>query len=146
MRELGRILVVDDEPEICAVLAEFLESKGLTVATARDGATALRLAGELAPHVVLLDVRMPGMGGLAVLRELRRLPDPPGVILVTAVRDEAVGQEALALGAADYIAKPFDLSYLELSVLTKVTAALGGEPGRRPPRPGDLIRGDEPGR
>jgi CheY-like chemotaxis protein len=132
---------VDDEPGICEVLAEFFVGQGLSVATARSGSTALRLMREAPCHVVLLDIRMPGMDGLAVLRELQQLPEPPGVIMVTAVQDEAVGQEALALGAADYITKPFDLAYLELSVLSKVITILGGEPRQPGHRLSDLIRG-----
>ena len=146
MGDPGRILVADDEPAIREVLTEFFEDEGFSVATAPDGPPALRLLREAAYHVLLLDIRMPGMDGLTVLRELQRLPHPPGVLMVTAVRDEAAGREALALGAADYITKPFDLEYLELRVVTKIITVLEGEPGQPGPRMGDLIRGQDPNR
>jgi DNA-binding response OmpR family regulator len=81
-----------------------------------------------------------------VLRELQRLPEPPGVLMLTAVRDETIGRETMVLGTADYITKPFDLEYLELRVLTKVITVLGGDLRPPGPRLSELIRGEDPDR
>jgi two-component system response regulator AlgR len=111
-----RTLIVDDEPlaiERMQVLCN--EIDGLTVAgTASDGAAALRLAGKLDPDLVLLDMTMPGMDGLAVAREFGRAEQPPAVIFVTAHEDFAV--EAFDLDAVDYVLKPVARERLERAV------------------------------
>jgi CheY-like chemotaxis protein len=121
---MARILVVDDEPDSVELLEEFLTSKGYEVATASDGEEALRKVKEERPHLVLLDVRMPGMNGLDVLRKMREFDRDVGVIMVTAVNEEDTGREALKLGAFDYIVKPLNLEYLERSLWYKVTTML----------------------
>jgi two-component system, cell cycle response regulator len=103
-----RILVVDDEPDIRRLLARLLKSGGYHVTAAPDGPTALALAAELDPDLVLLDVSMPGMDGYAVCRALQQRERVPAVIFVSAygtTRDRVEGLEA---GAVDYVVKPFD--------------------------------------
>jgi len=113
---LGRILVVDDEEPVRDVLCEYFESQGFGVEAAPDGEAALAALGRLRPDLVLLDVRMPGIDGVEVLRRIRRAdPDVP-VIMVTANEDVALAKEMLKLGAFDYVAKPFDFSYLDRGV------------------------------
>ena len=113
---LGRILVVDDEEPVRDVLCEYFESQGFGVEGAPDGEAALAALGRLRPDLVLLDVRMPGIDGVEVLRRIRRAdPDVP-VIMVTANEDVALAKEMLKLGAFDYVAKPFDFSYLDRGV------------------------------
>jgi two-component system response regulator AlgR len=111
-----RTLIVDDEPlaiERMQVLCS--EIDGLSViGTASDGEAALRLAGKLAPDLVLLDMTMPGIDGLAVARELGRAEEPPAVIFVTAHEDFAV--EAFDLDAVDYVLKPVAGERLERAV------------------------------
>jgi DNA-binding response OmpR family regulator len=98
------------------VLCEYFESQGFGVEGAPDGEAALAALGRLRPDLVLLDVRMPGIDGVEVLRRIRRAdPDVP-VIMVTANEDVALAKEMLKLGAFDYEAKPFDFSYLDRGV------------------------------
>ncbi len=134
---LGRILVVDDEEPVRDVLCEYFESQGFGVEGAPDGEAALAALGRLRPDLVLLDVRMPGIDGVEVLRRIRRAdPDVP-VIMVTANEDVALAKEMLKLGAFDYVAKPFDFSYLDRAVtagLRRAVAASARRP-RRPSRP-----------
>jgi len=110
---MPRVLIVDDEPDFVELLREFLTAKGYEVAAAYDGEEALRKVKEDRPHLVLLDVRMPKMNGLEVLRQLREIDHEVGVIMVTAVDEEETGRQALKLGAFDYVIKPLDLKYLE---------------------------------
>jgi two-component system response regulator AtoC len=121
MKMAGRVLVVDDEPEAVELLQEFLQAKGYEVSTASDGAEALRKVKEERPHLLLLDIHMPKMDGLEVLRQLRAIDQEVGVIMVTGVNEEAIGRQAMALGAFDYIVKPLDLPYLERSLWYKLT-------------------------
>jgi CheY-like chemotaxis protein len=121
---MPRVLVVDDEPDSVELLQEFLAAKGYEVLSAADGEEALQKVKADRPHLILLDVRMPGMNGLEVLRQVRQIDQEVGVIMVTAVNEEETGRQALALGAFDYIVKPLDLAYLERSLWYKVTTML----------------------
>jgi len=118
---MPRVLVVDDEPDAVELLTEFLRAKGYEVITASDGEEALRKVKEDRPHLILLDVRMPKLNGMEVLRRVREIDREVGVIMVTAVNEEETGREALKLGAFDYITKPLDLKYLEKSLWYKIT-------------------------
>ena len=115
-----KILVVDDEIEACNALKEFLEVKGYEVYTAQDGKTALDQVQELSPQLVLLDMIMPGMHGIEVLQEIKKVDPKIGVIMVTVVTDESQAKKALELGAYDYITKPVDLNYLDNVVMVKI--------------------------
>jgi DNA-binding response OmpR family regulator len=118
---MPRVLVVDDEPDARELLSEFLTAKGYEVLTASNGEEALRKVKEDRPHLILLDVRMPKMNGLEVLKQVREIDHEVGVIMVTAVNEEETGRQALKLGAFDYITKPLDLKYLERSLWYKIT-------------------------
>jgi two-component system, OmpR family, phosphate regulon response regulator PhoB len=113
-----RILVVDDEPDITALVAYHLAKAGYRVSTAADGHDALRSARDERPDVVVLDLMLPGMSGYEVLQELRRSDDTAhvGVILLTARREEADRLRGLSLGADDYLVKPFSPDELALRV------------------------------
>jgi DNA-binding response OmpR family regulator len=117
---MPRVLVVDDEPSIREMLVEYLTLKGYEAKSVTNGMEAIRLVREDRPHLVLLDVCMPGMSGLEVLQRIREIDPGIGVIMVTAVTEEALGREALKLGAFDYITKPLDFAYLERAVWYKV--------------------------
>ena len=117
----SRVLVVDDEPKAVELLQEFLQGKGYEVLTASDGAEALRTVKVERPHLILLDIQMPKMDGLEVLRQIREIDPTIGVIMVTGVNEEAVGRKAVELGAFDYIVKPLDLPYLERTLWYKLT-------------------------
>jgi two-component system, OmpR family, response regulator ResD len=102
----GSILVVDDEPTITDVVSRYLERAGYSTRVAGDGADALRLAGESRPDLVVLDLMMPGMDGLEVMRRLREV-ERVSVILLTAKGEHADRIIGLRLGADDYVVKPF---------------------------------------
>jgi DNA-binding response OmpR family regulator len=99
-------LVVDDEPKIRDIVRRYLEADGFTVTESADGPAALRAAHDQRPDLIVLDVMLPGLDGVEVLRRLRETSQTP-VILLTA-RDEEVDKLiGLAVGADDYITKPF---------------------------------------
>jgi DNA-binding response OmpR family regulator len=98
---MARVLVVDDEREIVDILREYLSRKGYAVSAAYDGLEAIQKLKEERPHVVLLDIKMPKMNGLEVLRQMRKLDQEVGVIMITGVLDEETGRAALTLGAFD---------------------------------------------
>src|SRR5436189_6305850 len=113
-----RILVVDDEPDITALVAYHLAKEGYRVTTAGTGADALRSAREEHPDMVVLDLMLPGHSGFEVLAELRRRDETRdvGVLLLTARTDEPDRIKGLPLGADDYLAKPFPPNGLLLRV------------------------------
>ena len=118
---MRKVLVVDDEPQAVELLEEFLTAKGYAVVGASGGEEALRRLKEERPHLMLLDIRMPVMDGLEVLRRAREIDREVGIIMVTAVSEENTGREALRMGAYDYITKPLDFDYLERALWVKIT-------------------------
>lgn len=108
-----KILVIDDDQAILGFLKNFLVRRGMEVTTATSGDEALSRIGQDQPGVILLDVRLPGMGGLEVLHRIKQIDRRIDVIMITGFSDEEVGRQAMAMGAFDYILKPFDLDYLE---------------------------------
>jgi CheY-like chemotaxis protein len=109
----ARVLVVDDELEFRKVLAEYLEDRGFDVMEAQDGEEALLRVPDFHPHIVLMDVMMAGMGGVEALRRIKTTALETCVIMVTAVEDIDSARGALALGASDYVTKPFSFQYLD---------------------------------
>lgn len=122
-RGKGRILVVDDEEVVRKLLERFFSSKGFEVFCAGNGEEALRLVKRERPHLMLLDIRMPGMDGVEVLKAVRGIDSTLTVIMVTANNDLAVARETIQSGASDYIVKPFDINYLETTVMAKIFLA-----------------------
>jgi len=131
MVEPTHIIVVDDEPEICEMLSDYLGHAGFAVSTAEDGAAMRRVLEERPADLVILDINMPGEDGLSLARYLRANVKV-GIVMLTAageVVDRIVGLE---MGADDYLAKPVDLRELLArirAVLRRVpaeTAAAGG--------------------
>ena len=111
-----RVLIVDGEAEIVSGLREFLIPKAYEVLAASDGQEALQKVWQAHPHAVLLASRLPTTNGLEVLRQIRALDRDVGIIMIAEARDETLGRVALQLGACDYIRKPLNLRYLELSL------------------------------
>jgi DNA-binding response OmpR family regulator len=103
----GSVLVVDDEPTIAEVVSRYLERAGYRTAIAHDGAEALAHAARGCPDLVVLDLMLPGVDGLEVMRQLRDGPTPPAVILLTAKGEESDRVVGLRQGADDYVVKPF---------------------------------------
>ena len=121
----GRILVVDDELSVAGVLSEYFSNKGYTVKTVRAGAEALKILPSFRPGVVLLDVRMPGLDGVEVLKRIRAVDTSVSVIMVTANEDVGLAREMLKIGAFDYVAKPFDFVYLDQAISLGLIQASG---------------------
>ena len=117
-----KILVVDDEEDVRLYLADFLEEREFSVDTAENAEEALGKLDKNLPDIVLLDIMMPGMDGLECLEKIKRKFQKVTVIMITALKNEALMAKALKLGATHYIIKPFSLSYLETE-LGKITAA-----------------------
>ena len=109
---MPRVLVVDDDPPLRRMLERTLAAEGYEVSVAADGGAALAEAERAAPDVIVLDVAMPGLDGLAVARRLRDKGDPTPILMLTArdaVPDRVSGLEA---GADDYLVKPFAVEEL----------------------------------
>jgi len=113
-----KILVVDDEPDFCEALRDFLGSKGFEVAIALSGEEALPAYMQEKPDVVLLDIQMPGMDGLETLRALKAIDPEAAVIMLTTIVDEPLAKQARAKGALEYITKPIDMDYLDTTIAT----------------------------
>jgi two-component system, OmpR family, KDP operon response regulator KdpE len=109
------ILAVDDEPGILRVIKLELSGQGFRVLTASNGEEGLRMAEEHRPDLVLLDIVMPEMTGLEVMRELRERSNVP-IIMLTAKRSETDKVMGLEMGADDYLPKPFSLDELSARV------------------------------
>lgn len=123
MQARPHILVVDDEPQITRVLRTTLNAQGYEIRVANDGETALEMAKDFAPDLVITDLAMPNMNGIELCRNLRKVSQVP--ILVLSVRGEERSKvEALDSGADDYITKPFSTGEL----LARVRAALRRSP------------------
>jgi two-component system KDP operon response regulator KdpE len=121
----GRILVIDDEPQITRVLRASLSTQGFDVRAANDPEEGLRLYSEWQPDLVITDLMMPGMSGVEVCRAIRATSSIP--ILVLSVRDHERSKiEALDAGADDYVTKPFSIQEL----LARVRAHLRRAPER----------------
>lgn len=116
----GTILVVDDEPKLRTVLQEFFQLHGFTVTTAASGEEAIEELERSKPSVILLDIKMPGMDGLVTLKKIKALRPDPVVIMMTGLEEEGLLAQAVALGAYDYLVKPFDLSYIESTFLSRI--------------------------
>jgi len=105
-----RMLVVDDEPDICECLQDFFSTRGFTVTCAYSGEDAMERLAEEPADVMLLDIILPGIHGLEVLKRARELYPALKVVMVTAL-DQATRQiEAQRYGACGYVRKPFDFS------------------------------------
>ncbi|MCX5826265.1 MAG: sigma-54 dependent transcriptional regulator [Deltaproteobacteria bacterium] len=104
----SRVLVADDEEEIRKILSNILEKEGFEVITASDGEQAMQKICSDIPDAVLLDVRMPGLNGMEVLKKIKAIDENLPVVLVTAYADTHQAVEAMKEGAYDYLAKPFD--------------------------------------
>ena len=107
------VLVVDDEPRVGLLFEKILSEEGYHVVTATSGQRALALAAAAPPYLILLDIVMPELDGMATLRELRQQGHQGTVIVLTAHGTLKSAREAMALDAYDYITKPFCLDFLK---------------------------------
>lgn len=110
-----KILVVDDDPAARRILALLLQATG-EVLEASSGGEALRIIEAERPRLMLLDMTMPGMSGLEVLKAPQTSAAKMTILMLTGQNDIELAKQALALGAAEYITKPFDLAHLKEKV------------------------------
>ena len=108
---MEKILIVDDEMHVVRLLQNYLISKQYEVYTAASGSEAIQKVKDVMPHIVFLDIIMPGMGGIETMQEIKRINPKIVVTMVTAVVDEELAKRTLQLGADDYIIKPIDLKF-----------------------------------
>jgi len=130
------VLIVDDEPVVCDVLHDELSEQGYLCTTVLSGDDALAKLATQDFDAVLLDIRLPGMSGMEVLREIWLNHGNTATIMITAINDVDTAVEAMKLGASDYIVKPFDLDRVNTSIRT----ALETKPATaKPPAEMDAI-------
>jgi DNA-binding response OmpR family regulator len=125
-----RILVVEDEPRILAFVARGLEAEGFAVDAAEDGVDALERARRGHPDCVVVDLLLPGVDGLTVLRELKRERPELPVLVLSARSDLATKLRGFELGADDYLAKPFALDELIARIRAQLRRPERSEPAR----------------
>lgn len=116
-------LVVDDVPDVRTLLCTLAQRRGFQVLEASDGEEGVRLAREHAPHLILLDLRLPKLDGLEALAQIREEDPQVAVVIVAALPDRAQLQRALDLGAVDFVRKPFDPAEVDF-VLDRVYRAV----------------------
>jgi DNA-binding response OmpR family regulator len=107
---MRRLLIVDDEPKVCDYLKAFFSAKGLAVEVAFTGADAIERLMEHPVEAILLDICLPDMSGLEVLKRAKELSPEATIIMVTALDQEESKIDAKVYGATSYVTKPFDLS------------------------------------
>jgi YesN/AraC family two-component response regulator len=113
---MGKILVIDDEKATLSMFRLFLDAYGYTVYTAENGAEGLAIFQKEKPEIVLTDIKMPGIDGLAVLRQIKAIDPNTAVIVITGHGDTALAEQAMALDAVDFINKPIKRQALDAAL------------------------------
>lgn len=126
-----RVLVIDDEVKFCALVKTFLAGRGYEVATASTTQDALLQIEQFHPDVVLMDILMPGLSGLELLKLIRDQAFPPRVIMVTASEKDEMVQQAMRDGAEAYVCKPIELETLD-RLISRVWPSLDRRSGWPP--------------
>ncbi len=140
--EAATILIVDDEPEICWIVKKALSDEGYDVSTAFTGEQGLQAAGIIQPDLVFLDLKLPGVDGLEVLRQLRTRHRDQTVVILSAFDDVTSAVRAMKYGAYDYLSKPLNLDELRITVKNALqTSRLQQEVKRLQ---GQIVRRQEP--
>jgi len=119
-----KILVVDDESDICDFVKTFFKERGFHVLTALNAEDAISITKKDRPDLILLDIKMKGMDGIAALSHIREFDKNAKIIMVTALDDQEKMREAYRLGAVGYITKPLALDQLEEAVGKNLKVAL----------------------
>lgn len=119
-----KLLIVDDDLPTCDFLSRYLGKRDYRIFTANDGEKALSIVKEKQPNIILLDIKMPGSSGMTVLQKIKEIDKTAKVIMMTAVKDEAMIELAKEYGASDYITKPFSLEHLEKDIMPKILKQL----------------------
>lgn len=129
-----KLLVVDDQPEVCSLLEEFFSARGYEVERALGGLEALAKIEKNPPAMVLLDVRMPDLDGIEVLRKIREAGPRPPVLMMSGNDDVTVAKRTIELGAVDYVLKPFDFDNID-RIVHKTLSESGAGPESGEPAP-----------
>jgi two-component system OmpR family response regulator len=119
MTDARKILIVDDDVDIVQIVSTMLAGRGWEVRTAFGGEEALRVVAADHPDIVLLDIMMPHMNGLEVLRQIRAVSPASRIIMITAFGDVESYLDSMELGACEYVNKPFETAEL-LRVIGRV--------------------------
>lgn len=109
-----KILVVDDEPAIGNLFQKFLGKRGYRVVATTNGKDAINKVVKETPDLVFLDIKMPGMDGIELMQELKKINKKLAVVILTGYGSLKTAREAMKLGAYDYITKPFDIKLIML--------------------------------
>jgi DNA-binding response OmpR family regulator len=120
MQNTVQILYVDDEENLRTLVQQQLTTEGFAVETADDGDTAIEKLGKKSYEVVLLDIRMPRLNGIEVLKHMKNKGMTTRIIMLTAVDDLTVALEAVKMGAIDYLTKPYDYNELVSAIMRAV--------------------------
>ena len=108
MNKSANLLIVDDDERICRMLGRYLKREGFQIRAAADGAIMWQFLKDTLPELIILDLKLPGVDGITLARELRIKYPPIGIVILTAkddIKDTIIGLE---VGADDYVTKPFD--------------------------------------
>lgn len=136
-----RILIIDDDPKLCRLIADYLQPLGYCVAAEHTGPTGLSRALAEPFDAILLDVMLPGISGLDVLRELRKMSPVP-VLMLTALGEEADRIVGLELGADDYLPKTFSTRELLARLRAVLRRSILTARSMEPPQAAPLVVGD----
>ncbi len=120
------ILIIDDDEGVLHLFQEILRTEKYTVLTARSGREALELVGRKRPALAILDLKMPDMTGIHILRRIKEQDDNIEVIIITAYGAIRTARMAMRLGAYEYITKPFDIDYIKEVVRNALATAQDG--------------------
>ena len=116
MNDHNSVLIIDDDIKLCHVLSIVINKAGYTTYTANDGRAGIEMFHKESPAVVVLDLRMSGMDGIEVLKQIKKISSETPVIIITAYSRVQSAVEAIKLGAYDYLSKPFDNDEIVITV------------------------------
>ena len=128
-----KILIVDDEVDSCDILRDILTDGGYDTSASLSSRSALARIKKIRPDLVLLDIKMPGMDGIELLKRVKQRDKKIAVVMITAYADVDTARESMRLGASDYITKPFDIELIKAVVreVLAVRAPRKALPGRK---------------
>src|ERR1035441_8431366 len=115
-----RLLIVDDDISLCKTLKQFFEGRNYRVQVAHEGPEAIAKVQQFRPHLMFLDIGLPGMSGMEVLKEVKQKDPSIRIIMITGQTEDELMRQARLLGADDYVTKPFTLEYLSGEVMGKL--------------------------
>jgi len=116
----AKILIVDDDQAVCNMLKKFLTKEGYQTTSVLTGQEGIKKVRQEEFQAVLLDIKLPDIDGLEVLKRIREFYKKIIIVMITAVKDDEVGRKCLDFGADDYIIKPLGLTYLKNVLLVKL--------------------------